>query len=232
MKILCPVDRSNRDGTTLRYAKDLAKGLSATIVVVEAVPAVHSLLKAAVHQAEGYVAAVESGLRDEGFDVEGIVRKGDPAKVILSLVTDLHADMVIMTTRNRSGLGKVVLGSVTHEILAASPKPVVLLKEDLSASLAGEDVELQSAYVAAILWNKRVKGILTQDEVTDEMLRLSKSGLDRNVLYQTYMGYEEVGKPADWLDLDFQLSTLRKFLPDDVETPGEGAEPPSQSNAA
>jgi nucleotide-binding universal stress UspA family protein len=222
VKILCPVDQSNRDRTTLRYAKELARGLGGRLIVARAVPTVRALLKAAVHQAEGYVLAVEAGLREEGVQAEGVVRKGDPAKVILSVATELRADMIVMTTRGRSGLGKVVLGSVAHEVLATSEKPVVLLKEDAESPARSEDTELQSAYIAAILWNKRAKGLITQDEAAGEMLRLSKSGLDQNVLYQTYMAYEEAGKPVDWLDFDFQMNTLRKFLPDDANGAGRG----------
>jgi nucleotide-binding universal stress UspA family protein len=217
MKILVPVDRSHRDGTTLHYAKEMARGMNGSIIVIEAVGTMRSLLKAAVHQAEGYVSAVQSGLREEGFEAESAVRKGEPAKVILSFISDLQPDFVVMTTRGRSGMSKVVLGSVAHEVLANSPKPVLLLKEDIEIATPDEDTELQSAYIAAIIWNKRAKGLLSEDEARDELLRLSASGLDRNVLYATYMSYEETGKPVDWLDFDFQLNTLQKFLPDHVQ---------------
>lgn len=231
MRILCPLDRSTRDSTTLRYAKDLATGLNGTILVASIVPTGKLLLKAAVAQTEGYVSAVESGLREEGFEVEGLVRKGETPKVIVNLVTEAHVDMVVMTTRNRSGMTKAVMGSVTRDVLLNSPKPVLLLKEDQQASLSEEDVELQSAYIAAVLWNKRLKGELTKEEVTDEMVRLSQSGLDRNVLYQTYMGYEEAGKPLEWLDFSFQMNTLNKFLPQDT---GDGEQAPAtdESHAA
>ena len=232
MRILCPIDRSTRDSTTLRYAKDLAKGMDGTLIIAEAIPLVRSLLKAAFSQAEGYVGAVESGLREEGFKVEGTVRKGDPAKVILSLANDFRVDLILMTTRGRSGLGKTVLGSVAHEVLANSEKPVLLLKEGLDESLSGDDTELQSAYIAAVIWNKRAKGILTQDEVIEELLRLSKSGLDQNVLYETYMTYEKTGKPVDWLDLEFQNDAIRRFLPGDAASGPASADPYPQSNVA
>jgi len=233
MKILCPVDRSPRDGTTLRYAKELAKGLGGSMVIVEAVPLVRSIVPSAVHEAEAYVSGVEACLREEGLKAEWAVRKGDPANVIVAVAAEFQADLVVMTTRGRGGVGKAVLGSVTSAVLADCPKPVTLLKEELTGAGDRNEIGIQSAYLATIIWNKRVKGVFTKDEAEEELFRLAKSGLDRNVLYGTYQAYEETGRPVDWLDFHFQLSTLRKFLPEEADAvEAEASDVTSETHAA
>jgi len=47
------------------------------------------------------------------------------------------------------------------------------------------------------------------------------------VLFSSYHGLEEVGgTPFDWLDIDFQLQTLRQFLPQEVEPLTDGQDTP------
>ena len=233
MKILCPVDHTHRDSTTLRYAAQLARGLDGTMLIVEAVSLVRSILPSAVRQAEAYVSGVESCLREEGLKAEWAVRKGDPANVIVAVAAEFQADLVVMTTRGRGGMERAVLGSVASAVLANCPKPVLFLKEGLDVAGDRDEIRLQSAYLATIIWNKRAKGVFTKDEAEKELFRLAKSGLDRSVLYATYEAYEETGRPVDWLDFDFQLSTLRKFLPNEADAvQAEANEVTPQADAA
>ena len=82
-----------------------------------------------MRQAKAYLAAVAAGLREDGLVVETSVRQGNPATVIVVLAEELKANLILMTTRGRSGLGKLVLGSVADAVLANSAKPVLLLSE-------------------------------------------------------------------------------------------------------
>lgn len=45
---------------------------------------------------------------------------------------------------------------------------------------------------------------------------MAASGLDQSVLLGTYRALEDRGALFDWLDIDFQVSTLRRFFPDEV----------------
>jgi nucleotide-binding universal stress UspA family protein len=67
-------------------------------------------------------------LRHEGLRVETYVRRGEPAAEITLTAAALQADLVVMTTHGRSGLARAFLGSVTQQVLAASPAPVLLLR--------------------------------------------------------------------------------------------------------
>ena len=71
------------------------------------------------------VAALE---RRSGRQVHTSVRVGQPADAILTLERELDIDLIVMATHGRSGLGRLMLGSVADRILRASRAPIVLLR--------------------------------------------------------------------------------------------------------
>ena len=191
-----------------------------------------SVVPGAVREAEAYASAVVAGLREQGVDAESIVRRGDPASVIVALVNETGADMIVMTARGRSGLGKGVLGSVADAVLANGQKPVMLLSESATGERTDEDVRRQSAYVATVIWNRQVRGLCTADEAQAQLEQLATSGLDRDVLFSSYKGLEEDGgSPFGWLDIDFQLQTLCQFLPQEVDSQTDEQDTPLHATA-
>ena len=69
-------------------------------------------------------------MRQTGLEAESFVGSGDPAELILQLVYDLPADMVVMATRGRRGVSKIVLGSVADAVLRICPVPLLLVNAD------------------------------------------------------------------------------------------------------
>jgi nucleotide-binding universal stress UspA family protein len=57
-----------------------------------------------------------------------IVHDVNPAAVILKVAHDLHADVVVMGTHGRTGLGRLVMGSVATDLLKSAKIPVVLAR--------------------------------------------------------------------------------------------------------
>lgn len=216
MRILCPVDQSVRDKIVLRHCARLAKSLSASTIIVNAVPFTRSLIPNSPRRSDAYVEAVVAGLREKGLDAEGVVERGPPASVIVSLAHRVEADLIVMATRGRtrSGLGKFVLGSVAEAVMATTSKPVLTLSEAEERAPADEKTRRQSAYLARVLWNRQARGLYTHEQVQNELIRLVESGLDEQVLLATYRACRQEGRALDWLDLTFQADTLERFLPD------------------
>lgn len=217
MKLLVPVDKSRRDGIVLPYSVRMAKALSASLVVAHVLRLTRSLIPNAMRQAEAYVAAVAEGLREQGLAVESIVRRGDAASMIVTLAAELQVDLILMTTRGRSSLGKLVLGSVANAVLSNCHKPVLLLSEVAESMPSDEEVRLQSAYLATVIWHSEARGLYTRDQAEKELTRLARAGLDPGVLLASYQAQEQQGILFGWLDFDFQLSTLRRFLPEEAD---------------
>jgi nucleotide-binding universal stress UspA family protein len=61
-----------------------------------------------------------------GVAVECAVRFGDPVAEILYEAEQWGADLIAVTTAGRSGLGRVVLGSVAEQVFRKAVRPVVL----------------------------------------------------------------------------------------------------------
>jgi predicted RNA-binding Zn ribbon-like protein len=64
------------------------------------------------------------------------VRRGDPVTEILEGVKVAKADLVAMTTHGRSGLGRLLFGSVAEAVLRHADVPVFLMKLTEKAAAA------------------------------------------------------------------------------------------------
>lgn len=56
---------------------------------------------------------------------ETLVMKGDPAEQVLEAARGLDADLIVMGTHGRKGLGHLVLGSVAERVVRESPTLVL-----------------------------------------------------------------------------------------------------------
>jgi nucleotide-binding universal stress UspA family protein len=132
--ILVPLDGSAFSERALPMATTLAHTMSSQLVLVRAASA--SVFTGAdpaeaqcqaVKEAQAYLWAVAAGLSEQGLSIEVAVPYGDAAESIL-LEVGLHsADLVVMCTHGRSGLGRWIYGSVAEQVLARSPAPVLLV---------------------------------------------------------------------------------------------------------
>lgn len=69
-----------------------------------------------------------SALRGAGYSVTAVVRFGNPAEEIVSTVDDEAVDLVAMATHGRTGLSRIVLGSVAEQVLRRVSVPVLLVR--------------------------------------------------------------------------------------------------------
>ncbi len=134
-RILVPLDGSELAEKSLKEAKGVAKltgGGLALLRVVRAVtvPGTDPTDREVevVDRAQAYLDKVAGALAAEGFEVTTHVRYGHPAKEIIDAAR--KADLVIMSTHGRTGLGRWALGSVAEKVLRHSGKPVLLIRAE------------------------------------------------------------------------------------------------------
>ncbi len=140
MKILLPLDGSASSLDAVRFALGLVGGgLRAEFVLANVQEPAHLyeiLIARGVEAAD--VARAEAGLhalapaeallRDAGIAWEHEVASGDPAHVLVDIVERFGCDLVVMGARGTGTLRSALLGSVSHEVLHASPVPVLIVK--------------------------------------------------------------------------------------------------------
>lgn len=67
-------------------------------------------------------------LREAGYKVSTVAHFGDPAPEIVALAEKEAIDLVAMATHGRSGLGRLVLGSVAEYVLRHLSIPILLIR--------------------------------------------------------------------------------------------------------
>src|SRR5580765_4578313 len=135
-KILVPLDGSMLAEAALWTAVDVAEKNGAAISLLRATEAFTRLgadnveaQVAAVRDAEEYLAAVARRFADKGIGrVETHVWYGPAAAAIVEGAASQKADLIVMSTHGRSGIGRLVLGSVTESVLRGTLTPILLLR--------------------------------------------------------------------------------------------------------
>jgi nucleotide-binding universal stress UspA family protein len=76
------------------------------------------------------VASLEERLKDVPHEV--LVQDGDVHSTLLQLMTEKNIDLTVLSTHGRTGLGRVLLGSVAEKIFREAPCPVLTVGPHLA----------------------------------------------------------------------------------------------------
>jgi universal stress protein A len=133
--VLAPTDFSDLSARGVRYACQLAKDVGAELIVLNVVTVDESNAvdkrEVAQHQVQldkfvtDKLAEAASGLK-----LRQMVTGGQPFGAIVDCAERERVDLVVMSSHGRSGLSRMLIGSVTDKILRASPCPVLVVPTD------------------------------------------------------------------------------------------------------
>jgi nucleotide-binding universal stress UspA family protein len=141
-KVLVPLDGSMLAEKALAPAIAFARD-GASLVLLRAAEAHATPFSdpsdaqvAVVRDAEFYLAGVVDRLRRVGVsDVAASVWYGPPVAGIAEAARSHAIDLIVMSTHGRSGLGRLVLGSVAEGVLRATATPILLLRPGAATPL-------------------------------------------------------------------------------------------------
>lgn len=151
-KILVPLDGSSLAEKALPAAAALASRTDATICLV----AITGITDADQRRtdSETYLAAAAQALQDQDGEACFHVGSGHVAQGIAEIAQAEEVDLIVMTTRGRSGfaggmrLGRS-LGSVTDALIFESPVPVYVVRAD-TAPDSGREAQLPSGVIVPL----------------------------------------------------------------------------------
>lgn len=138
-RVLAPTDFSERARRGTRYALELALLYGARLELLYVVneddlPMAHVPLLGPVRVSrEEVLARFEAMMKEEvrglrgPAEVAGRVLVGHPARDIVEHAEG-HADLIVMATHGRTGLGRLLLGSVTEKVVRRAPCPVFTVR--------------------------------------------------------------------------------------------------------
>jgi len=143
MKILVGIDESPYSEAALEFAKKMKwpegtqfKLLSAVEPVVSSYAMVETPAPAMLEDVSREIyklrkeatARLERGMRDRGFKSEAIVVTGDARTEIVEAAKREHADLVVVGSHGRTGITKLLLGSVASHVVTHAPCSVLVVK--------------------------------------------------------------------------------------------------------
>jgi nucleotide-binding universal stress UspA family protein len=141
-KILIPTDGSENTKAAITHGLELARLMGAEVTALYVVDqasfvnfpmdatvvSIYSLLEKEGKEAVDFV--VKEGEKT-GVKVHGKVVEGSPAKKIVDEAENY--DLVVMGTLGRTGVSKLLLGSVAERVVRLAPSPVLVVRAKRSA---------------------------------------------------------------------------------------------------
>jgi nucleotide-binding universal stress UspA family protein len=151
--IVCGVEGGPHDVNLLRLAADLARRLSATVRAVQAfnpgaipppaavappvVPALRDAARANIRRA----------IAKAGVKAQPSVLALRPAQALIEAIEEEDAGLIAVASRGRGKLGSILLGSVSVQLAAKAPVPVVVLprRAELAAGSGHYELAAEAA---------------------------------------------------------------------------------------
>lgn len=169
-RILIPVDGSSFSLEVLRYVARFLKPDQTKVILFHVAEPPHMVELGAPGDpeltifADQEAASVEAGfasmmqmharyLEHNGFAVETVVQFGEPTTEIARYIREEGVDMVAMTTHGRTGLARMLLGSVAHHVVNHAAVPVLLFRPTEEPP-QGEAVAAQAERGAPMPWTE------------------------------------------------------------------------------
>jgi universal stress protein A len=143
MKILIGVDDSPHSEAAIDFVRSMPWPTGTRVVVVSSVrPAVSvysEIYIPATGQSEGLmedqirfhqelVSRAELRLKEAGLRTEARVLQGDPRESLVEAARTEHADLLVVGSHGRTGLAKLLMGSVATHVAAHAPCNVLVVK--------------------------------------------------------------------------------------------------------
>lgn len=119
------------EGTSFRVvqAVESGAGLYGNMYAAELLAQSASLEEDLRRDAAETVARTAARLRAAGYDASGDVLRGRPAAAIVEAARSDGADLIIVGSRGHGAIERMLLGSVSAEIVDHSPIPVLVARE-------------------------------------------------------------------------------------------------------
>jgi len=141
MKILIPVDGSEPSKSTIQWAARLFKAPYSSIYLLVVVPKMVPELSTEMFEikdATDILEAYTKLMSDSGATVskaEYII--GDPAAAICQYADENAVDQIVMGSHGRTGLSKLLLGSVSSAVFEHANQPVFIYRNQSIDTQAG-----------------------------------------------------------------------------------------------
>lgn len=138
-RVLVPLDGSELSEVALSTASILSRTNSSQLVLMSVrqgqdghhiLPKIQSEISSDMDLVdyEHYLDRLSSQLLQSGISAESAVSVGDAAEEITAKIRDGDIDLLVLSTHGRTGVGRVLMGSVADEVLQRTTIPMLLVR--------------------------------------------------------------------------------------------------------
>lgn len=148
--MLVPVDFSDQRFRVLAHAREIAPvyGMDVTVlhvVEVQGLPEAYGMYSSPPdpgklgERAEEVLEKELDSFRDAGIDVSVEAMGGHPAEAVLDMAEEREAAFITIATHGRTGMERMLMGSVAEKVIRQAPCPVCTIKSFGRSLVADED---------------------------------------------------------------------------------------------
>ena len=124
--LLLATDGSRFSDAAAATAAELAKSSNLPLYVLSVRVPIHSERRQA--EARPIVKRVLDFMRDQGVEAEGIVAEGAADETIVSVAEDRNADLIVLGSFGRTGMGRVLFGTKAERVINHTKGPVLIVR--------------------------------------------------------------------------------------------------------
>ena len=138
-RILIPTDGSDTSMRAAEFAIKIAKHFESEIVAIYVIDRVILEEIAKIHERQGLEDEIKrkaerclnyivKSAEKKGLKARSILVEGQPHDQIVRHAESLKADMIIMGSKGRRGMNRILIGSVAERVIEYAPCPVLVIK--------------------------------------------------------------------------------------------------------
>jgi nucleotide-binding universal stress UspA family protein len=140
--IVVATDLKGQSEAALEYARKLAAGYGARIVLAHGIDPVDyaavasvpgRVLRGMTEEARSALEKLSGDLLREGIPSHSEIRQGAVAEMLVAVAKQYDAGLIVIGTRGMSGAGAVIVGAIAEQLVRLSPCPVLAVAADWNA---------------------------------------------------------------------------------------------------
>jgi len=144
--ILVPYDGSTHSQKALKTAIEMAKSFDSLIYLTNVIDVstvnppgqilskgnrktLEQIKKSIKASTESHLKEIEKNYKNSGIIIKGVVLEGDVTGKLLKFIQDNNIDLIIIGSKGRSGISKIMtLGSTSRKISELAKCPVIIVR--------------------------------------------------------------------------------------------------------
>jgi nucleotide-binding universal stress UspA family protein len=131
--LLVPVDGSDLSGIVVPAALEFSSLFDPRVILLRVLDGKKKGDAHELEEATSHLQGLAKPFERKGIETLPLVERGEPVGEILQAARAHGADLIAMTTHGRSGIGRLVTGSVTEQVLRRATVPLLVVRAAVPA---------------------------------------------------------------------------------------------------